>query len=125
MLDQFSEPRLERRALALMQLFLAEDIGRFEHHDLEPFRPAMFDERGQRRSKIGRGYQDPLSGRVIRRTGEPTPSEDKQDQHASQPAPRANNQGLEAQEHKAHLARSLTRENRRSSLNPEALVLRH
>ena len=56
MLDQFIEPRLEWPAVALAQLFLAENLGRFEHHDLEPFPSAMFDERGQRRTELGRAY---------------------------------------------------------------------
>src|ERR1035437_5539779 len=103
-----------------MQLRLAEDSGRFEHHDLEPFRLAMFDKRGQCRPETRRRYQNPLSDRFIRRMGESTTSENKQGQHGSQSAPRENNQSHEAQEHKAHVPRIVSRARRRASFNPEA-----
>jgi hypothetical protein len=52
--------------------------------------------------------------------GESTTSEDKQGQHGSQSAPRENNQSHEAQEHKAHVPRIVSRARRRASSNPEA-----
>jgi hypothetical protein len=65
-LYQFIEPRQERLAVSLKELFTAKDIGRFKHDDLESLCPAMLDERGQCRSKPRRADYYPLSDRVFR-----------------------------------------------------------